>query len=66
MNDMLYGMISEEDERRLRDYAHSKDLSPRYYKATGRWNVRDKQTGKDVAKNLSFAEAYDFVDKYDW
>lgn len=66
MNDMLCGIISGEDERRLRDYAHSKDLSARYYKATNSWDIRDMQTGKDVAKHLSYAEAYDFVDKYDW
>lgn len=65
MNEDIYASFSDE-EKQLRGYAKGKELSPRLSKSTGLWSIRDLQTQKQIAKDLSLEEAYDFVDKYPW
>ena len=65
MNEDIYTSFPDE-EAQLRGYAKSKDLSVRLSKSTGLQSIRDLQAKKQVIKNLSLEEAYDFVDKYPW
>lgn len=63
----FYGDVpSDEQENQLREYAKSKDLSVRKIKATMRYCIFDTQTRRQVAKNLTFEEAYEFVNNYAW
>ncbi len=53
-------------EKTLREFAKSKDLVAYYYKKSGLWGIKDIQTGKMVAMNLTLGEAFSFINAYPW
>ena len=69
LNERVVNMDYLVQEQQLRDFAKSKDLFVKKDSKTSLWSVFDKQQGKVakmVATGLTFEEAYDFVNKYDW